>query len=293
MAKPFIIITGPQATGKSAQACRAFQDSYAYETTAANLHFYKRLLKTEWKDLGLRFPKRVKVVDLDAVYQTSKENPYVMPDETTLELVKSATRTKREDGSIVETPISQHAELLNTVNSIIVATEKARSEGQPIPYKNFILDEANEFLRRIDGETPRGDNKFESYLPITNVVMHLASRFRKLVTLGVGVCFVMHDRDYDEKKGAQGGPEAVTRGISKKLVQASDGAIQRLVVNLTDADGKVVLRPNGQPRTKAIWVGTRDEQWDRKLRGLLPEDDDKIADLDLIDILTTYCDFDM
>lgn len=292
MGKPFLIITGPQATGKSAHACRAFQNAFAYETAAANLQFFKRLLKTQWKDDGLRYPKRIKIVDRSGVYQTKKSDPYVYPDASVLEIVKSETTVEGSNGEPVRVSIPQYTELLTTVNTLIAATKKALAEGTPLPYDNFILDEANEFFRRIEEETPPGTG-YDTYKPITNVIMDLASKFRQLTTIGVGVCLVMHDRDYDPETGKVGGPEANTRGIAKKLVQASDGAIQRMIVNVKDAEGKPVLLANGLPKTKAIWAALRDETWDRKLRGLLPEDGEVIADLDLKTILTDYCDFDM
>lgn len=291
MVKPFIICCGAPKHGKTTSVLKSFQNSLTILTANNNGHYYRKLLTTTLKDNpNYKPPKKIKLIDTHAT-GVSGEYQWLKPGDA------KSTFGRLDGDQIVADPaggmlmpVSQIQEFERTVSTMVTKSLQCVGAGQPPPYDNLVVDEMGELLDRVHAEiTPmcisEKSGKLDGRMAFTETgawTQRMATLMRQLTTCGVGVCLVMHDREPDE--GKKGGPRAPSASIAKKLVALSDGAIQLNIKDIKGEDGKV--------RVQRYWNAMSSEQWDIGLRGLEPEDAERIGPMELIEILE-LCGFDM
>lgn len=309
MAKPIILVCGAPKLGKSTEVFKTFQNSLAILSSENNAHYYKKLLTTKLKDVSFpgattpryRPPKRIKLIDVSMTGATKDPYTWLKPGDAKPKkgkIVADANGNKSivpdENGDRV-IPVPQRFELMSTISTVVTKSQMAIDKGEPPPYDNVIIDELGEFLDRVHSEIlpecVTQNNKQDTrsaFLATGEWVATMVNQLKQLIPCGVGVCLVMHDRDPEGKK--KGGPKAPSATISRKLVGQVDGAIQRVMID-PKPDEK---NEDGSPaKPRRIWRAMASEEWDIGLRGLEPEDEDKIGQMELYDIIVDLCGFDM
>lgn len=269
MGKPCLLVCGASGSGKTTEVLRWLQDSYYLTSDPDNYHFYKRMLRGPWKDLGLKMPKRIKLIDRMQIGQSKEdysEDLIITPNED-------------EKGNLYITDYRK--ELMGIATSFLGLAKDNYKTGKPQKYQWFISDETGTFLNHVHDQiapehtTDKGKPDARKAYPATGAWSREYTGFlRQLISYGIGVCFIFHDREPEGEK--KGGPKAVSGAISDEITQLCSGSIQRCLKNSDDPGGAVIR----------YWNATADENWNRKLRGLLPDDADKVRTMDLGPILT-------
>jgi hypothetical protein len=309
MSKPFIIVCGAPKLGKSTEVFKTFQNSLAIVSSTNNAHYYKKLLTTqlrgpvtrmvgdEEKTFTYKPPKRIKLIDTHTTNVPKDSEPYswdLKPRSIFGRRTPEGTIEIDPNGDIL-LPVPQIAELEKTIFAVVTASSQASQKGEPPPYDNLIIDEWGEFLDRVYSEvlltvvTRSGEPDGRKAFGLLNEwVARVINQMKQLSQHGVGVCLVCHDREPDE--GKKGGAKAPSAGIANKMTGMADGAIQRVIKDpeygAKNADGT-------PQKPKRLWKATASEKWNVGLRGIEPEDEDLIAELELYDILTIYAGYDL
>lgn len=258
-----------------------FQRSLTILSSASNAHYYKKLTKGTLKDSHYGPPKRIKLID-EYAEGVSKE-PFSWKIETKSDF--------DSEGDVL--PISSKAHLEVTLKDLKIKSLTAKNNGEALPYDNLVIDEWGEFLDRVHAEitstcvTKKGEiDTRTGYVETAAWTNTIVGWLKQLTSAcGMGVAVVMHDRDPD--KDRKGGPKAPSATISASLCAKADGVIQRLM-----KDGNPLSDDPEEKKVRRIWCATAGEKWYRKLRGLEPEDEARIANMTLYDILE-LADFDM
>lgn len=311
MSKPCIIVCGKPKLGKSTEVFKSFQNSLAILSSENNPHYYKKLLNGKLKGVILpdgttpkyKPPRKIKLIDV-SVTGVSEEYSWLKPRDTKpvrAKLMQDALGNQfLQPDSTGDRfmPVPQIVELEKTISSVVLQSQTAIDKGEKPKYDNVIIDEWGEFMDRAHSEiiptsfSEKGKlDTRAAFLTTGEWVAKIVNQLKQLIPCGVGVCLVMHDREPDGsgKVFKAGGPKGPSANMSRKLVAMTDGAIQRVMIDpedgAKDADGKL-LKP------MRIWKATASEAWDIGLRGLEPEDEDRIGSMELEEILT-LAGFDM
>lgn len=280
MTSPLLIVCGSPGLGKSFEAFKAFQDSFAIISSKNNVHYFEKLLKGRLKDGPYKPPKKIRLIDAWSVATTSE--PYASTD--TL-VVKS---TRNADNVVVK--VDTKSRLEGSIQAVVDSTVEAVDKDLPLPYRNLIIDEWGAFMDRVFAQFDEmeyktakgGDDMYGPFKAMTSWVNERVEQFQLLTSKGVGVCLVMHDREPDSAKHKKGGPKGPSAGIADKLCAQAHGVIQRVMKDPTLGE----KGPDGKPaKAKRLWVATAGEHWNRKLQGLEPEDEDRIGTMELSEIL--------
>lgn len=278
MSKPFIVVCGSPGTGKSTEVLKAFQDSLCLLSAPNNMHYFKKLHQ-RGKLEGYRPPKKIKLIDAFNMGTTKEDYSFDIQSKASFD----------EEGNLV--PIPQKENLEATVFTVMKKSMEAMNNGEPPPYSNLIMDECGTFWQRVFDEiaaspecrTSAGkQDTRQAYGLIGTWSMKMTNWMRQLVQCNVGVALVLHDRDPDGDK--KGGPKTPGKASADQLCSDADGVIQRVM-----QDPPV----GSEEKAKRIWCATAGEKWNRKLRGLEPEDEEVIAEMPLQDILTDLAGFDL
>lgn len=311
MSKPFIIVCGAPKLGKSTEAFKTFQNSLAIMSSANNAHYFKKLLTTKYAQPITRVvagkeqtftykpPKRIKLIDTHSTNIPKDSEPYTWDIKPVPKFGK-----RNADGIVLPDPAgdillptSTIGELEKTILSVVTATLQAKQKGELTPYDNLIIDEWGEFLDRVYSEiltlpecrTKKDEVDGRKAFGLLNEwVAKVVNWMKQLIQCNVGVCLVCHDREPEQ--GKKGGAKAPSAGISNKMTGMSDGAIQRIIKD-PEFGAK---NPDGTPaKPKRLWKATASEQWNVGLRGIEPEEEDIIAEMELYDILVAHAGFDL
>lgn len=284
-------------THNSAAAFTTFQDSYAILSSKNNMHYFKKRLMTNKLDQKLyRYPKRILLIDTTVSGATPKETPYVDTGTLQLKRPKGAKNDKGEDTYLPR--IDTMGVLRATIGALVSQTQAAVEKGEAPPYPNVIVDELGELLDRCFSQMlplhMTANNKPDTRGAFGEanewIVQEIADNLRQLTTMGVGVCGTYHDREPDPAGKKKGGLKAVSANISRKLIAMSDGAIQFYVKDPEPNE----KNEDGTPKQREVLLDAMPSQdWDLKLRGLDPEDGDRIARASLRDVLTVFAGFDL
>lgn len=285
MSKPFLVLTGDPGTGKSLEAYRTFQNSLALVNARNNSFFYEKRLKRGRLGTNYRLPKRYKLIDANGVGATVE--PYSSIDNL---IIKAEAD---DHGSMKRVRIKE--ELESTFAAVASKSILAKSNNQPPPYDNLIVDEWGTFLSQVFEEilptctTSKGTIDTRDAYRITNSWTHdITVLMRQLLFADVGVCVVFHKQEADGNK--KGGPKAPSRNIAGQICADADGVLERVLRNPELG----AVNENGTPLTaKYIWIATPSEDSFRKLRGLEPEDLQRVSEMDLYDIITDLAGFSM
>ena len=287
MTKPIIVVCGPAKLGKSSEAFKAFQNSYAILTAENNSHYYKKLLGSKLKDNPkYRPPKRIKLIDTHTTGSTSIEYSWLKPGD--------AKSKRDENGNLL--PVSQKAEFELIINTLVSTSLAAADKGEKPKYDNVIIDELGELLDRIFNQdilpnTFNEKGKLDSrgaYVEMGKWVDDIITKLRQLVGSGVGVCMTMHDREPDGDK--MGGLKTVSANIGKSIGQKVDGIVRRVIRDPMLGE----LGHDGKPaKPRREWELAGSEKWAIGLRGIDEDDIEECRSKDLYEVLTTYAGFDM
>lgn len=272
---PLTVVCGGIGTGKSIAVLECFTDSFEIMTSANNQHFYKTRLMGKWKDRGLRPPKKTQLIDTSAT-ALSAEYKFIEPSD--VKTIKDA------DGNIVQTQTKEKVERL--IYTLRKKSFEAVEKKEPLPFRSLIIDEMGELLDRVHAEILptclTGGGKIDTrgaFGESGQWVHNFVGGLRELTSLGVGVCLVMHDRDPEEEK--KGGPKATSIGMARKISALADNVIQRV---LRDPPPGAKNEDGTPRRAERLWLATAGERWERKMRGLEPEDEDIIQTMSLLEI---------
>jgi len=272
------MVIGGVGSGKSTSVYRAFPDSFTIITSPNNQHFYKKRLSGKWKDSGLRPPKKTLLIDTHMMGYS---------DEYCFLQIGQAKPKVNDKGEIV--PVSTVTQVETYFKAIKTKSELAVMRGETPPYRSVIVDELGELLDRVYAELTPGNtnphtNKHDTratFMDTTQWATQFSKWCRELTTCGVGVVCVTHDRE--PEGGRRGGLKAPSAPMAVKIGALADNIIQRKLVDpppgAKDENGKLL-------RSDRIWVADASELWDRKFRGLEPEDFDIIEHMELDTIHT-------
>jgi hypothetical protein len=288
MVKPFVALCGMPGGGKSVEAFKTFQNSFAILTAENNAHYYRKLLTTKLaNNPKYRPPKKIALLDTHTFGITPTEYSWLKPGD--------AKPNLDANGQMWPWPQKEKFEwLLATVKNKCM---KDVVEGRAPTYDAVVIDEFGELLDRIfvqdiqpncvseksgkvDGRAAFGEmGKWAD-----SIVIEL----RQLISFGVAICLVMHDREPDGDK--RGGLKAPSAAIGTSIAAKCDGVIQRIIKDPELGE----KGPDGKPaKPKRLWSCLASEKWTRKLRGLDPEDEEVIGPLELYEILTRYAGFEL
>lgn len=273
----------------------AFPNSLTILTSENNVHFYKVKFERKLKgkkipgtEIEYRPPKKIKLIDVQMT-GVSAEYSWLKTGDA-----KPLRGRLDETGQLILDPkgdrllpIPQIEELEKTLGAVIMKSQLAIEKGEKPPYDNVIIDEWGEFMDRAYAEilptcvTDKGKQDTRgAFMETGKWVFKIANWLKQLIPCGVGVVLVMHDREPEE--GKMGGPKAPSANIATKLVAQCDGAIQLVMQDPKfgekDAEGKPA-------KPRRVWKATASEKWNIGLRGLMPEDEDLIANMELHEIL--------
>lgn len=291
--RPFTVICGAPGTGKSTEAFKTFQNSYAILTSPTNAHYYATLIK-KGKLEGTRYrpPKRTKLLSKEAT-GASQEYQWLKVGDAKSTMAKAETQA---DGSLILIPdptgdkiipVNQIDELEKVLLTLKAKCVSAVSRGEAPPYSNLLIDEFGEMLDRGHSEilptstTRNGQIDTRAAYGITAEWSdRIVDWMKELISCDVGVCLVMHDRE--PEAGKKGGPRAVSANIGRKICAKADIVIQRYMKDPSpgEKDEKGNLK-----RSQYLWSASASEQWERKCRGLEPEDAERIGPMELSEIV--------
>jgi hypothetical protein len=293
MVKPFAVVCGAPGTGKSTETFKAFQNAYAILSSANNAHYYATLLKKGKLD-GTRFrpPKKTKLISKEAT-GASAEYQWLKVGDAKSTFARAEPQV---DGTSILIPdptgdkilpVPQRQELEKILLTLKAKCIAAVSKGEAPPYDNLIIDEFGEMLDRGHSEiipesvTKKGDIDTRAAYGTTGEWSDMIVDWaRELISCNVGVCLVMHDREPEGVK--KGGPRGPSANIGRKICAKADIVIQRYMKDPPPGakdDKGVLLKP------QYLWNAQASEQWERKCRGLDPEDMDRIGPMELFDII--------
>lgn len=282
MSRPFLAVIGAPGTGKTTSVLTSFHSSYLILSSESNVHYFKKLLKKGKLPEGCRPPKKTKLIDTHTS-GVSSEYAFLEPTDVKMNL---HPETK------IAQPYPQQEQLDGIVAALLSRTGQAIAEGHLPPYQNIVIDELGEFAARVHREIlatcVTRNEKTDTRGAFQQTGIWLADwlgQLKQFINLGVGVAVVLHDREPDGDK--KGGPSLPSATMAEILYRASDGVIQRIM-----KDGNPNAENPEERVTRRIWNATAGEHWNRKLRGLEPEDVARIGDMELYDILE-LCGFDM
>lgn len=178
------------------------------------------------------------------------------------------------------------ATLEKLINGALKIGANAREENKPPPFDYLVLDEAGElwdwvFADLAESTVSAGGKRDTrgAYGELGNWSVKIGEKLKRLKAFDIGVCLVTHTREAEIKEGKKERPQFPSQTVSGKLVAKADGLILRKIESRTDPEDPLVKRAH------YYWEVSASPTSMAKLRGLKPEDVDRVRDMDLTGVL--------
>lgn len=292
MAKKGIVIPfGPPGGGKTTEALKTFQGSLLIASSENNAHFYKQLLRTNDPQVaGMGPPRRELVYDLFA--NIDSWDPNKDADGNPIPQIQMG------DGGL-PVPLSTKLRLEQTFHSIATKALAEKASGQPLTYRNLIIDEAGTFWARVFEETVPTCVTQAGKIDTRAAYGVMASWSRYQINLlkaacmaGMNVVLVAHDGDPDPGTGKKGGPKFPSKAIMSELCALAEVVAMR---EIEDAASAVDLGADANPAAlaavkknegpKRLWRVHGTQNWLSKIRGVPDSMFEQVKTMELADIL--------
>jgi len=259
VAKGFFVLFGPPGVSKSTEAATAFQKALYLKSAPNVLHYYDQWLKTPaGTHSGLQLPAKSIVLESYSIDGNVNFGPDGMP-----------------------AAVPQAATIVGVIQSLWRKVAEEKRDGKPRSYDWLVLDEAGEFWSRVFEEilasSVTRDGKTDSrkaYGTLATWTNSVVSLLRQLVSLDVGVGLIAHEREPEMSEQKKGGPKFPSAGVMGLITASADGALLRTYED----------RELGKPPAR-VWVAHGNQHWVSKMRGIAPEDFERIKDLPLSEII--------
>lgn len=287
--KGLFVLCGMPGTGKSFEAACAFQDAFIIQSDMTNMAFYEEWLNLPaGKASGKKLPKRTIVL-----------SQYSMTDSAAVGA--PPTRAFGADGTPF--PLPQVAYFDQILHGVFQRAMVESAKGEPLTYRNLIIDEAGTFWARAFDEfaAAAGTNRFKGYNDTSAWSRKTIAKLLQLPECGMNVALVTHDREPDVEKDKAGGPKFPSNEIQRQVCGDATGVIQRIVEDQTSViptvgpDGKqlspmealAAMNAAKRARAKRLWRIFVSQHWMSKFRGISDEMFDQIQELTLEQFLLT------
>ncbi|APU88857.1 hypothetical protein Rctr197k_026 [Virus Rctr197k] len=259
--KGLFILFGPPGGGKSTEAAATFPESIYLMSSPNILQFYENnyLTTPEAKARSLKMPKRVLCIDQFSIDGKVEKLPNGLPK-----------------------PVAQKATLETYLDQVVVRALQTKSENQPPPWKNLIIDETGTFWSRVHMEieptvTTRSGavDTRGGYGVLARWSRNRVDYLRQLLVCGMNVVFVGHDQEPDPTQERKGGPKMPSQGVMREMCADADAVLLR---GFED-------REIGQPSAR-VWLAHGRQNWITKIRGLPDSMFTQIKDWSLHQLVT-------
>ena len=256
----FFLVAGDPGLGKSTSVQLAFPKNWTIATGTDVLHYYQ----TRHVPEGSPEPVKTTLIDeygLDGDVQFDAQ------------------------GNPIKIDVAKTFE--NLINQGLKVGAAARSKGVPPPFDYIVIDEGGElwdwvfaYLKEHTLSSSGAKDTRRAYGELGDWSVQIGEKLKRLKAFDIGVCVVTHSREASPSDGAKERPQFPSQTVSGKLTAKADGLLLRKVEDREDEDD-----PLAPATAHYYWSVTASQHSMAKLRGLRPEDRERVKEMELPDIL--------